>query len=111
MDVQQLTSKRLIHCMMTVLMGLCIANCLQAQQQGSALYPGISRFRTFYAPLAGLKTDTFLRLPVLRQNYACVKPFFCRLEDQLWLKSSVKTSFRLGSLDFANSLEYPGRGH
>ncbi|MFN8332287.1 MAG: hypothetical protein U0T81_13905 [Saprospiraceae bacterium] len=97
--------------MMALLVGLCIANCLQAQQQGSILYQGCNRFSNFYTPLAGLKTDTFLRLPVLRQNYACFKPFFCRLEDQLWLKSSVKTSFRLGSLDFANSLEYTGRGH
>lgn len=109
MDVQQLTSKRLITCMLTVFVGLGIANGLQAQQQGTKLLPGNYRLATFHTPLVALKSDSLLMFPVFRQNFSCLKPFFCRLEDQLWYKSSIKTSFRLGSLDFANSLEYPVR--
>jgi len=29
------------------------------------------------------------------------------MEDRMWKKGRMKTSFRLGDLQYANSLEYP----
>ncbi|MBK9718006.1 MAG: hypothetical protein IPO85_10940 [Saprospiraceae bacterium] len=33
-------------------------------------------------------------------------PFFCKLEHNAFKKTNVKMSFRLGSLDYSNYLEY-----
>lgn len=41
-------------------------------------------------------------------NFAIHQAFFCRLEDDFWSKNKVKASFRLGSLESCNKIEYPG---
>lgn len=67
-----------------------------------------SKFNTLSCD--SLQLNSFVQSYKLKQsNFLLANselPFFCRLEQELWKNKGLKTSFRLGSLNYSNSLEY-----
>ncbi|HQX44563.1 MAG: hypothetical protein WAT21_05300 [Saprospiraceae bacterium] len=84
---------------------ILLGGTLKAQIQNPSLIPFSSKF---VLPSFTHSQDTFtLSSPsvscLLQKNSM---PFFCRLEHRFFTQTNVKLSFRLGSLDYSNQLEY-----
>ena len=90
---------------LVILLLLCQADHANAQFQSSLKFP--SNKKPFLNSSSFSSDHFFSALTpascVLQKN---TMPFFCRLEHQFFTRTNVKLSFRLGSLDYSNQLEY-----
>lgn len=54
-------------------------------------------------------SNPIIKTRSLHTNQTCKRAFFCKLEDNYLQKNILPISFRLGSSNYTNSLEYPNQ--
>jgi hypothetical protein len=96
----------------TLILGLCLS-CRALMAQVNELPPTpTAHHALFEARIKAIEKPSFSfsarpSPPIPPGSaYKLQQAFFCRLEDQYLKTSKIKFAFRLGSLEYANGLEY-----
>ena len=79
-------------------------NEIKAQIVLSTVPIPISKQFYFPQPIKTILTGVYFS--GIQLKFPIHQPFFCKLEHDMWTKTIVKTSFRLGTLEDSNLLEY-----